>query len=263
MNENKKRAYKGIESRSFKTAIIQLLEREYKILGSHKVIKMIADDIDQLHRKFYPSTESRCIGEIRWVTTSVGNDKPVLGQKAGEYKLTTVNLPYLTKEDIKLKKEGISSDDHDLLRLERLTKSAWSQGGVLSQGELAAILNRSLVTISRRLRDYQERNREVLPLKGYVFDIGRATTHKGIIIKLYEKGVAPPDIARRTYHNLRAVDKYIKDYDRIKFLIRRGLSRDEITRAIGRCKSLMEEYIEILKKYHPEMLKNNQNHEDK
>lgn len=33
MNENKKRAYEGIEVRSFKTAIIQLLEREYKILG--------------------------------------------------------------------------------------------------------------------------------------------------------------------------------------------------------------------------------------
>ena len=253
MKGRKRDIYKGIESRTFKTAIIQLLEQEYKILGSHKVIEMIADDIDQLHREFYPESTSNKAGYLRWITTSEDNNKPRLGKKVEEYKSTTVNLPYLTKEDIKLKKEGISNREHDLMRIERLTKTAKEQGGLLNIAELAAILNCSTGTISNRIREYKKREKKTLPLKGYVLDIGRGTTHKSLIIELYEKGVAPPDIARRTYHSLEAVDRYIKDYERVKFLRRKGLTREEISRSINRGKGLVEKYLQILKRYHPEI----------
>lgn len=246
--------YKGIEARTFKNSIIQLLEQEYKILGSHKVIELIADDIDQLHQKFYPETNASNPGEIQWVTTSDENNKPRLGQKLEEYKTTAVNLPYLTKEDIKLKQEGISSKEHDMLRIERLTKAAKTQGGLLTIEELAAILNRSTPTISKRIQEYQEEHKEVLPLKGYVLDIGSGTTHKGMIIELYEEKVPAPDIAKMTYHSLEAVDRYIKDYERIKFMLRRGLTKVEISQTIGRGMKVINQYFRLLEKYHPEYL---------
>jgi len=244
--------YKGIEARTFKSSIIQLLEQEYKILGSHKVIELIADDIDQLHQKFYPKTNTSNPGEIQWITTSDENNKPRLGQKIGEYKATTINLPYITKEDIKLKQEGISSKEHDMLRIERLTKAAKAQGGLLTIEELAAILNRSTATISKRIQEYQKEHKKVLPLKGYILDIGSGTTHKGIIIKLYEEKVPAPEIAKRTYHSLEAVDRYIKDYERIKFMIRRGLTKPEISQTIGRGMKVINQYFKLLEKYHPE-----------
>ena len=40
--------YEAISKRTFKHAVIQLLEGEYKVLGSHKVLGMLADDIDDL-----------------------------------------------------------------------------------------------------------------------------------------------------------------------------------------------------------------------
>lgn len=255
MDRHREMTYKGIEARTFKTSIIHLLEQEYKILGSHKVIRMIADDIDQLHREFYPESSSRNPGEIQWVTTSVENDKPHLGQQICEEKLTTVNLPFITKEDVKLKREGFSKKEHDLIRIERLTTAAKSQGGLLTIAELATILNCSTSHITHRLKEYQEKNKESLPLKGYVLDIGRGTTHKGIIIELYEEKVPPPDIARKTHHSLKAVDRYLKDYERVKFLIRQGLTRDEIAQTMDKGKTQIKKYIEILKKYHPEILK--------
>lgn len=245
--------YKGIESRTFKTAIIQLLEQEYKILGSHKVIGIIADDIDQLHREFYPEEDSKKTGYLRWITTSEENKKPALGQRVEEYKSTVVDLPFLTEEDIELKKGGIKNKEHDLIRIERITKAAKEQGGLLTTAELAAILNCSTGTISNRIREYKKREKKTLPLKGYVLDIGRGTTHKSLIIELYEEGVAPPDIARRTYHSLEAVDRYIKDYERVKFLRRKGLKKEEISRSINRGKGLVEKYLQILKRYHPEI----------
>jgi DNA-binding CsgD family transcriptional regulator len=249
MKEYREKIYKGIEARTFKTGVIQLLEQEYKILGSHKVISLIAEDIEQLHRHFYPEASSKEPGVIQWVTTSVENKKSQLGKEVE--KTVTVDLPYFTREDIQLQKEGITKKEHDLIRLGRLTKVAFSQGGLLTQGELAVILNLSIGTVSRKIREYQKKNKEMLPIKGYFFDLGRGTTHKGIIIELYEEGFSPPDIAKRVYHSLEAVDRYIKDYERVKFLLRQGLNKTEICKAIGKGKNLVGEYIEITLKFYP------------
>jgi transposase len=253
MKEYREKIYKGIEARTFKTGIIQLLEQEYKILGSHKVIKLIAEDIEQLHRQFYPEASSREPGVMQWVTTSVKNKKSHLGKEVE--KTVTVDLPYFTREDIQLQKEGITKKKHDLIRIERLAKAAFSQGGLLTQGELAVISNLSIGTVSRKVREYQKKNKEMLPLKGYFFDLGRGTTHKGIIIDLYEEGFSPPDIAKKVCHSLEAVDRYIKDYERVKFLLRQGLNRNEIAEAIGKGKNLVGKYIEITLKFHPALKK--------
>ena len=49
--------YESIPKRSFRNAIIRLLEENYKLIGSHKVIQMIAEDIMDLHRQFYPDLD--------------------------------------------------------------------------------------------------------------------------------------------------------------------------------------------------------------
>ena len=39
--------YESINKRNFHRAIINLLENEYKILGSRKILEMLADDIEE------------------------------------------------------------------------------------------------------------------------------------------------------------------------------------------------------------------------
>ena len=76
----------------------------------------------------------------------------------------------------------------------RLLKSAKQQGGLLSGAELSMLMNRSLRTIGKYLKAYQEKTGEILPLKGYVLDQGSLPTHKGIIISLYENGMLTAEI---------------------------------------------------------------------
>jgi histidinol-phosphate/aromatic aminotransferase/cobyric acid decarboxylase-like protein len=55
---------------------------------------------------------------------------------------------------------------------------------------------------------------EILPTRGIIHDIGRAMTHKGIILNL-QKGYLTPDIARITNHTQEACDRYIKAYKKV------------------------------------------------
>jgi len=234
-------------------AVIELLETEYKLLGSHKVLELIAEDIVELKNKYYPPKKKLEFGQLSWITTSDQNGKPKLGKRREQYKQELIELPYITEKDIELKRNNVKKTEHDLIRIERLTKSAKKQGALLTVEELAAILNRSTVTISKRIQEYHEKNDDILPLKGYILDMGRGTTHKRVILELYEKGTAPPDIARKTEHSLEAVDRYIKDYERVKFLVRRGIDTTQIQHMTGRGGSVIKQYIKVIKRFYPEL----------
>lgn len=247
--------FSNLDKKTFWQAIIELLENEYKMVGSHKIIELIAEDIVELKNKFYPPKRKLEFGQLSWIATSDQNEKPPLGQRREEYKQETIELPYILEEDIELKRQKVSKTEHDLIRIERLTKAAKEQGALLTVEELAAILNRSTSTISRRIQEYHEKNDDILPLKGYILDMGRGTTHKRVILELYEEGKEPPDIARKTDHSMEAVDRYIKDYERVRFLVRRGIDSTQIQHMTGRGSSVVKQYIKIIKRYNPEQFK--------
>jgi len=64
---------------------------------------------------------------------------------------------------------------------------------------------------------------------------------------------APPDIARQVNHSQEAVDRYIKDCERIRFLVRRGMDIAEISHLTGRGKQVVKQHLEIIKHHHPEL----------
>lgn len=245
----------GIHKRTFRSALIEMLETEYKLIGSHKVIELIADDICELRDEFYPKSYETSFGNLTWITTSSENDKPKLGQKIEDYKSQRIDLPFLTEEDLKLMNE--KSAKRDQIKIVRLINSAFEQGGLLTLEEIGLIVNRSIMTVSKRIQEYQEEHQMILPIKGNQLDIGSGVTHKKIIIELYEKQIAPPDIAKRTHHSLEAVDRYIKDYEKVKFLVRRGVDVDDIVHLTGRGKKVIDQYIDIINRHHPNLLADN------
>jgi hypothetical protein len=104
---------------------------------------------------------------------------------------------------------------------------------------------RVILTIEKYLKIYQKETGEILPLKGYVLDQGSLPTHKGIIISLYEQGVSPADIVLRTSHSIDAVDRYIKHYEQVKKLIKRGMDEKAIKSITGRSLNVIRQYINL------------------
>jgi len=254
--------FASLEKRDFRSALIRLLETEYKLVGSHRVLQSLADDIEQLQQAYFPKQDRVEAGTIAWITTAKTERKPSYGKRTEDYESVMIYLPLVTREDIDKRifvKAGTKNNnyiinrDRDVASMIRLVKSAWDQGGMLSQAELAVLLNRGLSSIRRYLAEYEAKHPdEALPLKGYVLDQGSRPTHKGIIITLYEQGVDPPEIARRTKHGLDAVDRYIKAYEQVKGLHRNGLDKEAIKGVTGKSLRLVETYLTIMKHFHPE-----------
>lgn len=77
--------------------------------------------------------------------------------------------------------------------------------------------------------------------------------HKGDIIWRSEQGLEPPDITRESHHNLKSVERYLKDYERVRLLLKQNLCVTEISAIIGHSTSGVEEYIAQARTYHPEL----------
>ena len=246
--------YESIHKRNFRSALIHMLETEYKMLGSRKILEMLADDIEDLHRECYPSIDGVGFGEIVFRTTKDDGQRQSYGKKVEDYGSITVILPLITKEDIERRiyyKKGDRNSNYehrearDIETMVRLIKSTHAQGGLLSGAEVSVLMNRSLGTIRKYLDAYRKKTGEILPLKGYVLDLGSLPTHKAIIISLYEQGISPADIVLKTSHSQDAVDRYIKQYDQIRILIRKGLDEKAIKEITGRSMKTAKEYIKL------------------
>jgi hypothetical protein len=257
--------YKAVGRRDFQAALEYLLETEFKLVGSHRVIRLISEAVMELQREFYP--ERRCLepGTILWATTKAGEGSRVSwGKRAESYGIQMVLLPLVTKAEIASRMMGgPGRDPHDNRRKEfrrdtatlvRLVKSAAEQGGLLSGAELSVLMNRSLMKVQEYTQTYERETGDPLPMKGYVLDQGSSPTHKGIICRKLEEGMSPPDIARATGHTLAAVDNYLGAYDRIKVLLRKGLDVPTICQITGRAARTVAQYLVIIEQFHPELM---------
>ncbi len=259
MNQARDR-YESINKRDFRSALINLLENDYKLIGSRKIIEILSEDIEDLHNEYYPHTNRVGNGEIVFRTTKDDGQRQSYGKRTEDYGTTTVVLPLVTKEDVERRiyfKKGDKNSNYkhrearDIETMVRLLKSAKDQGGLLSGAELSVLMNRSLGTIGKYLKAYQEKTGEILPLKGYVLDQGSLPTHKGIIISLYEHGVSPADIVLKTSHSQDAVDRYIKHYEQIKKLLQKGLDEKAIVSITGRSLNVVRQYIKLYYNFNP------------
>ena len=131
-------------------------------------------------------------------------------------------------------------------RLARMMMEAYRQDGLLSFAELQWISLLSTGTVSRVVDYYQRTNHVILPCPGSVLDMGRMLTHKDVIVRLHLQGLTVMEIARKTYHNPRSVDAYLKSFDAVLILHLYGLPPELMAGVLGHGISLVQEYLGLI-----------------
>ena len=257
--------FEALTKRSYRQAIVHLLETEYKIIGSHRVLEQLAADVESLNREYFGEQSKMAPGILCWRTQSLEDQKIAYGKRTEDYKAKTVYLPLVEMSDIELRmhhRKGVRNDNwvgSDLRergQMVRLLKSAYEQGTSLTISELAVMMNRSLSVIGKHVKQYYATHpEETLPLRGYIYDQGSNPTHKALICTLHERGENEADIARKTQHQLKSVGRYISHYTRVKQLMERGLGNREIAHILGIAERVVFEYNRIATHFHPELAK--------
>lgn len=130
----------------------------------------------------------------------------------------------------------------------RMTEESLEQGGVLTQEDLADILQVDTRTIRRTIKQLQERGVKV-QTRGIYHDIGPSISHKEWIVSLYLSYKTYSEIARTTRHSLTSIKRYIMDFGRVVLCTKKGLSLCETAHIAGISERLTKEYTELYLNY--------------
>ena len=75
-------AYIGTTKRTFEQAVHHLLETDYGLVGSRRVLELLANDVQRLVEQFYPTPERLSSGWMVFTGTKADGSKPYPGRPA-------------------------------------------------------------------------------------------------------------------------------------------------------------------------------------
>ena len=170
-------AYVGSAGRTFQQALFRLLEADYGILGSQRVLKLLAEDTEQLIEQFYPQPERMSAGWMVYTGTRASGKKAYPGQPASDFELVTLAWPVLLPEDLTYRATHPETKATRQIwlrqRLVRIIEHGLQQpeGAVLlTLADLGAILGLETVQVGKLLEQARQETGKELPTKGYYFD---------------------------------------------------------------------------------------------
>lgn len=99
----------------------------------------------------------------------------------------------------------------------RMCTEAFEQETLLTQEDLAELLDCDARTIRNDQQCFQKQYDVLVPTRGNKCDIGPGMTHREKVIKQFIEGAEALNIARNLQHSLKAVERYISSFCRIVY----------------------------------------------
>jgi DNA-binding Lrp family transcriptional regulator len=128
------------------------------------------------------------------------------------------------------------------MQLLRMIDEGIDQGVVFSEEDLAKLLSTSTRTVKRDIRVLRQDGCEV-QTRGYFEGIGRAISHKRVIVEYYLRGMTFAEIETRSRHTPQAIKRYVETFARVAYVLaHRHVKPQERSYILGISPSLLKEY---------------------
>jgi hypothetical protein len=241
--------YSSAHKRFLKPAIENFFKTEFPKSFGPNVRGFIVDELIKIFQENNRETNSIKPGQLLW--NAVHKDT-----KSGSHnmKLVPVVLTLVSDEDISKLENGLKIPAHRQNVVARMLEEAYSQGALLSMRDvslLLAITDSSATTVRKT---YEKKHNVELPHPGNLQDMGSCITHKyQIIYKCVVEKKDPVIAAKETNHTIRAVDRYLKDYNRVKTLYLDDKDENYIHQVTKMSLYLIDQYVNIINQYVKEL----------
>lgn len=207
---------------------------------------VVAKPLEQMAAgKASPDERYLRYGQLVWMAVPV-DELPARGKSIVKTRMKPVILTYLAGEDIQTIRNGFTSRQLRINRMVRWCEEAYDQGALLTQLDLAVLLNVCDAVVSDYANEYQRASGRILPTRGNIHDLSGAITHKREIIALYLQGYLTPTIASKTRHSKEAVDRYIRDYENVKLVRAATDDPDKISQITHLSKRVVKQYLDLI-----------------
>lgn len=237
--------YHTAYDRFLKPAIVNFFTSEFSGYFGPMVRENIADALIELFEKNAPQAIHLKHGQVLW--NALDKDTRASSPKR-RYKPVVLTL--VDPQDIALfeKREDIQKIRAQVIA--RITKEAYQQGGILSMRDISLFMCSSDSTISGARIEYEQNNNVILPHTGSLHDMGTTLTHKEQIVFKHVVQKKPTHVvAKETNHSQKAVDRYIRDYNRVRILTLESKDIQYINLTTNIAKYVIRQYQDIINKY--------------
>ena len=243
-NKMPKTELQRVEAKTRDSQFENILVEEFEL--SPREAEAIADTAHDVYDLQYYDPEQQ-IQNGKIVRTVVSKTAKH-GPKLEDLPKTQVTLTKrISKEDKKLYRQENKPSVRQT-QISRMTEEALEQGGLLTQDDIADILEVSTRTIRRDIKKLKQKGFDV-STRGVYQDIGPGISHKTKIIKLYLEYNTYSDIQIKTRHSPTAIKRYIQNFGRVLLSYKKDLSIKETARVVGLSEKLVKEYMELYMKY--------------
>lgn len=234
--------YHSAKARFLKPVIANFFARECPKLFGPVMREKIADELIKLFEALAPEISRLKPGQMLWNAL----DKNTRGDSPNR-KYVPVVLSVICEQDIQLLTQGAHMSKITEKSIVRMIREAYQQGGILSSRDIGLITLRQPSWASSVRRRFEAQNDCTLPHTGALHDMGSTVSHKATIIrKVVLEKKDPSAVARQCNHTQAAVDRYLKDYHRVKTLYNLNHDVEFIHLTTQIAKHVIIEYIKII-----------------
>jgi hypothetical protein len=162
-------------------------------------------------------------------------------------RLVPVIVTLVAPEDIEARLRGESIRTIRLRAIRRVLEEAYRQDALLSMRDLGLLTWHADSTMTTLRQLVESQCGETMPHPGSLQDFGSCLSHKVAIVTRVVYGHQDPlQVSRETKHTPQAVDRYVKDFQRVRTCFRHQPEIDFIHQVTGMSKRLIQEYIDII-----------------
>lgn len=234
--------YNSARQRFLKGAFLNFFAREFPKLFGPLMRERIVDELLQMVDTMMPEVKRVKPGQIIWNAL----DKRTRGDSPNR-KYVTVILTLISEEDVEQLVKGAPMTAIAKQAVARILLEAYQQGALLSMRDVGLLTWRCTTQISQFRKAYEQENDTVLPHTGNLHDTGSCISHKAAIVtKVVKEKKDPLNVAKETKHTLAAVDRYLKDYHRVKMCSEMNGDIQLIHRVTGLSKPVVKQYLDLI-----------------
>jgi len=237
--------YQSAHQRFLHASIQNFFATEFPKTFGPVITAKIAHHIVELVDSQLPHKDYLRPGQLLWNAVSI-DTRP----DSHKLKLIPVILTMIHPDDILQLTNGTPMPRIGQLAIARITKEAHQQGALLTMRDISLLVWRGISAVSAMRIAWEKTHNEILPHCGSLQDFGSCISHKTMIIRkaFYEKK-DPLSVARETKHSQRAVDRYLKDFHRVRNCYLKNSDLDFITSVTGLSRYLVRQYLAIIDHY--------------